>query len=176
VSFAEWVESTYTWRFREEHDQATKHNSRKHLKTQWQTPLGLVMEANISSVTDPSSNECANPKHELLQRSDCASNGRVGDFRLVKRDDHDQEANTNTCKPSPCPQHVDVRGSRLKRSTEKVDDTSNHNGHSPSESVSRLVIVSPVLNFALSGSMLTGPANPAPQNAPPVKNETTIPL
>jgi hypothetical protein len=134
------------------------------------------MEANISSVTDPSSDECANSKHELLKRSDSASNGRVGDFGLVKRDDHDQEANTNTSKPSSCPQHVDVRGSRLQRSPEKVDDTSDNNGHSSSESVSGLLIVSNVLSLVSIGSMLTGPANPAPQNAPPVKNETTIPL
>jgi hypothetical protein len=71
----------------------------------------------------------------------------VGDFGLVKRDDHDQEANTNTCKPSSCPQHVDVRGSCLKRSTEKVDDTSDNNGYSSSESVSGLLVISRVLSL-----------------------------
>lgn len=142
--------SSYSWRFREEHDQATKYNSRKHLKTQRQTPLSLVMEANICSVTDPSSDECTNSKHELLKRSDCASNGWVGDFGLVKRDDHDQEANTNTCKPSSCPQHVDICGSCLKRSTEKVDDTSDNNGYPSSESVSGLLIISNVLSFVLN--------------------------
>jgi hypothetical protein len=112
------------------------------LETEWQTPLSLVMETNISAITDPPSNESSNPKHELLERCDCASNGRVGDFGLVQWNDHDQEADTYTCEPSTRPEHVNICSSCLQGSTEKVDNTSDDNGQSSSKFVSRLPGVS----------------------------------
>jgi hypothetical protein len=134
------------------------------------------METNISSVTDPPGNECSDAKHELLERGDCASNGWVCNLGLIHGNDHDQEADTNTSEPSSRPQHIHIRSPCLKGSTEKIDNTSDDNGHSSSKPVSRLLLSENRSNVGLDKKYLTGPAKPAPQKAPPVKNETTIPL
>jgi hypothetical protein len=61
----------------------TKYNSWEYLKTEWQTPLSLVMQPNIGPVTDPSSDKGSNTKHELLERCDCASNGWMSNLGLI---------------------------------------------------------------------------------------------
>lgn len=45
----------------------------------------------------------------------------------------------------------------------------------PSRSPAYIILANRYFGFD-EKMLLTGPANPAPQKAPPVKNETTIPL
>ena len=80
----------------ENNDQQTQAHSRDNLDTQRELPLGIVAgsKTNICAVGDPRSAQSANTKHELLQRSNSATDLGVTDLSLVQWDHHGQETDT----------------------------------------------------------------------------------
>ena len=62
-------------------------------------------ETNVRSVRNPGSTESANAEQELLESSDAATDVGVGNFRLVKRDDHRREAATDVVSSGPGARH-----------------------------------------------------------------------
>jgi hypothetical protein len=66
----------------------------------------------------------------------------MGNLRLIKWDDHDQKADTNTSQPSTSHEHTHTVSSGLKSTTKKVDNGTDNNCPSTTEMITALFVVS----------------------------------
>ena len=103
-----------SWRLGEEHDEESEGNSRSDLKT---------------------GNESANTEEELLESSESASNGRVGDLGLVEGSKKRKHADTDTGKETTGHHHALVGSSGLENTTDDEDDGTHHDSGSSRESI-----------------------------------------
>ena len=92
------------WTFWEEQNQHCEDAGRYDLDPKTDTPLLRAggRKPGVRSIRDPGCYQCTDSKHELLQRCDTASNIWVTELRLIRRNDHDQEANTGSSKCYNC--------------------------------------------------------------------------
>lgn len=118
------------WRFRKKHDQQRQHGGRSHLDSQGDTPLSGVVVGNIrvATIRNPRRNQRSNSQHKLLQCRDSASNIRMTQLSLVRRDDHDQESHTETRDQAARIQVIQTLGASLQSSAHQEDDCAGEDG------------------------------------------------
>lgn len=125
------------WRLWEQHDQQCEHHSRYTLDPQAKTPLHRVVirKILIRAESRPRRNKRSNAQHELLQRRNTATDRRVRNLRLVQRNNHNQEANTNTRDHASSIQVFHILRCSLQRTAEEKDDGASKDGETTAEIV-----------------------------------------
>lgn len=124
-------------RLREQHNQQREHHSRNTLDPQAKTPLHRVVirKILIRAESRPRRNKRSNAQHELLQRRNTATDRRVRNLRLVQRNNHNQEANTNARDHASSIQVFNILRCSLQRTAEEEDDGASKNGETTAEIV-----------------------------------------
>lgn len=82
-------------------------------------------------------NDSSNPEHELLESCNSTSNGRMRNFGLIHRYDHDKDTNSNTSDGSTSVEESQILSSRLQSPAETENDGSDYDGDSATEPITQ---------------------------------------
>lgn len=123
-------------RFREEHDKESEGNGRGDLETEGESPLedGIFL-VNAAAVDDETGNEGTDTEEKLLESGESASDGRVGNFRLIKGSKEGKHSDTDTGEETTGHHHALVSGSSLKDTADDEDDGTDHDSEATRESI-----------------------------------------
>ena len=82
-------------------------------------------------------NDSSNSEHELLESCYSTSNGRMRNFGLIHRYDHDENTNSNTSDSSTSVEESQILSSRLQSPAETENDGSDYDGDSATEPITQ---------------------------------------
>jgi hypothetical protein len=134
---AQTGKDTYARTFRKHEYQCTEDDRWYDLDCQGNPPLSSIcLDADICAVRNPTSDESTNSEHELLKCGDCPSDTRMSYLSLVKGNNHNQETDTETCKPAASHKIAEVLSAGLESATNEVDDASHYDCPSSSKFIS----------------------------------------
>jgi hypothetical protein len=125
-------------RFGEKHDQSTKDEGRDYLTSERYTPLLAVTcpsPSHVAAIANPGRKDLAKSIEQLLETRDSSSNLAMGNLWLIDRNDHCQDANTDTCNETTNVKHCDHDASRLDDASDDENAACHEDGPATTETI-----------------------------------------